>query len=324
MNETIKWMLEGPAWIRYNVLTNLLGKNRDDPQVKVAYREMLKDPNIISLLEDIKNWEQSVLKRHNDAKHPLHKLSFLADIGISSQEPAILSAIQIIRKHQSEEGPFQILSNYPTNFGGSGIDDWLWCLCDAPLILYSLIKFGQRKNESVLTAVSYLNALVRENGWPCAACKSLGKFHGPGKKTDPCPYATLLILKTNAALNDPAYNTNSELGTETLLELWDHSYEERPFLFRMGTNFRKLKVPFIWYDILHVVDVLSQYDHTHNDPRFLSMLDVIRTKASPEFQFTSESVWTKWKEWEFCQKREPSMWITFSILKIFDRVKIHQ
>ena len=313
-------MLEGPAWIRYNVLINLLDLKREDPQVISAYNDMLNDPRIISLLFDIQSWESTLLKRHNDASHPIHKLSFLADIGISPQEEAIKSIVKVILSHQSEEGPFQVLSNFPTRYGGSGKDEWLWCLCDAPLTIYILIKFGFRKNDAVLSAFNHLVLLIRENGWPCAVCKSLGKFRGPGKKSDPCPYANLLMLKTNAMLKDTAYKKEMNIGIKTILELWEHSREKRPYLFKMGTNFRKLKVPFIWYDILHTLDVLSQYKQTHNDPRFQSMLNTVRLKAGPDFRFTSESIWTKWKEWEFCQKREPSMWVTFLILRILKRV----
>lgn len=123
MEEPIQWMLHGPAWIRYNVLINLLDRKKESPQVISAYNDMLDDPKIISLLADVQNWEHALLKRHNDASHTIHKLSFLADIGISSQEPGIQSAIRKILKHRSEEGPFQVLSNYPTNFGGSGLDE---------------------------------------------------------------------------------------------------------------------------------------------------------------------------------------------------------
>jgi hypothetical protein len=320
MEELTQWMLDGPAWIRYNVLINLLDRKRESPQVISAYNDMLNDPKIVSLLADVQDWEHTLLKRHNDASHPIHKLSFLADIGIFSQEPGIQSAIKKILKHRSEEDPFQVFSNYPTNFGGSGLDEWLWYLCDAPLTIYILIKFGLCNNKSVLSALRYLGTLIRENGWPCAVCKTLGKFRGPGKKSDPCPYANLLMLKTNALINDPAYEENINIGVEIILGLWEHSREKRSYLFKMGTNFRKLKVPYIWYDILHVLNVLSQYKQAYSDPRFQSMLNVVRSKTGPDFRFTSESIWTKWKGWEFCQKREPSMWVTYSVLRTLKRV----
>ena len=281
---------------------------------------MLNDPKTISLLADVQNWEQTLSKRHNDASHPIHKFNFLADIGISSQEPGIQSAIKKILKHKSGEGPFQVFSNYPSNFGGNGLNEWLWCLCDAPLTIYILIKFGLGNNEIILSALRHLGTLIREDGWPCAVCKSLGKFRRPGKKSGPYPYANLQMLKTNALMKAPAYENITNIGIEIILGLWEHSREKRPYLFKMGTNFRKLKVPFIWYDILHVLDVLSQYKQTHSDPRFQSMLNVVRSKAGPDFRFTSESIWTKWKGWEFCQKREPSIWVTFSVLRTIKRV----
>jgi hypothetical protein len=320
MEETIRWLLTGPAWIRYNVLLNLMEMEKENPQILSAYNEMRKDPLIIGLLAEIVDWEKTILKRHNDASHPIHKLSFLADIGISHQEEAVQSVIKSIKDHQSLEGPFQVLSNYPTHFGGSGENEWTWCLCDAPTLLYILVKFGKTNDQTLVSAFNYLESLIKENGWPCAASKSLGNFRGPGKKDDPCPYANLIMLKTVSILNESGFSRSSQLGVETMLDLWENSREKRPYLFRMGTDFRKLKVPFIWYDILHVLNVLSAFKDIHNDPRFLSMLDIVKQKAGQEFRFKSESIWTKWKGWEFCQKKEPSMWVTYNVLLILKRI----
>ena len=320
MTDTIQWLLSGPAWIRYNTFIHLLDKKSNDPQTIIAYDEMMKLPMIRGLLSDVCNWEQVVLKRHNDASHPIHKLSFLADIGVSPQDVNIQSAIKGILKHRSDEGPFQVLSNYPTNFGGSGEDEWLWCLCDAPILLYILIKFGLGDDQKIISAHEHLESLIRDNGWPCSAAKALNQFRGPGKKGDPCPYANLIMLKTTTALNSKEISINSRIGFETILDLWENSREKRPYLFKMGTDFQKLKVPFVWYDILHVLNVLSYFKEIHLDPRFLSMLTVVLSKAGPGFKFSSESIWTKWKGWEFCQKKDPSMWVTFSVLRIQKRV----
>ena len=65
-------------------------------------------------------------------------------------------------------------------------------LVRCPVVIYSLTEFGLDKNNQVQKAVKYLVDLVRENGWPCAVSKEMGKFRGPGSKGDPCPYANLV------------------------------------------------------------------------------------------------------------------------------------
>ncbi|MFH1879423.1 MAG: hypothetical protein ABIK64_01355, partial [Bacillota bacterium] len=135
----------------------------------------------------------------------------------------------------------------------------------------------------------------------------------------PCPYATLLML---SALLQTENTNRAELhtGAECLLHLWECSRELYPFLFHMGTDFRKLKAPFIWYDILHVANVLSQMPWLRRDPRLLDMVNTIRSKADAGGRFTPESVWLAWKAWEFGQKKQPSPWLTFLALRIFRRV----
>jgi hypothetical protein len=50
-------------------------------------------------------------------------------------------------------------------------------------------------------------------------------------------------------------------------------------MFFMGTDFRKLKAPFVWYDILHVLDVLSSCSWLKGDPRLLNMANLVKSKA---------------------------------------------
>jgi hypothetical protein len=117
-------------------------------------------------------------------------LSFLADIGVKNNDPGVDNIIEEIFKHTSEQGPFQLPMNIPTHFGGSGKDEWAWALCDAPITVYCLAKMGLANDERVIKAKDYLTKLGRVNGYPCVGSPELGKFRGPGKKEDPCPYAT--------------------------------------------------------------------------------------------------------------------------------------
>ncbi|NMC11269.1 MAG: hypothetical protein GYA34_00120 [Chloroflexi bacterium] len=323
MQNDLVWLLEGDPWVEYNTRINLLCQPETDAEVKAARQAMINAPQIKQFVEDLQGWPWKVLNNHKNAGHPIHLLTFLADIGLLHSDPNVENIITPILTHQSDEGPFQILENIPTVFGGSGKDELAWMLCDAPLLCYALAKFGLSHESRVLAAVKYLANLVRENGWPCAASKNLRKFHGPGKKEDPCPFATLIMLKTLAVFPEQHSSSACFTGVECLLDLWQHSHQEHPYLFRMGTDFRKLKAPLVWFDIIHVLDVLSQFDFAHQDARFQEMLAIVKSKADDQGRYTPESIWTVWKGWDFGQKREPSRWLTYLILRIIRRVDHH-
>ncbi len=110
-------------------------------------------------------------------------------------------------------------------------------------------------------------------------------------------------------------------GAEALLTLWEQRRKRRPYLFAMGTDFAKLKVPHVWYDILHVTEVLSSFVWLRDDPRLAAMVEIVKAKAGDDGRFISESVWMAWKDWDFGQKREPSPWLTFSARRMLARAR---
>ena len=89
-------------------------------------------------------------------------------------------------------------------------------------------------------------------------------------------------------------------------------------MFFMGTDFRKLKAPTCWYDILSVATVLNKYEFVRDDPRFLEMLDHIKSKQDHDALFTPESVYQKMKGWDFGQKKVPSPYLTYLCYLLFD------
>ncbi|MBN1451292.1 MAG: hypothetical protein JW963_09775 [Anaerolineales bacterium] len=320
LTELTDWLLEGPPWVQYRTRIDLLGQAETDQEVIAARKAMLADPQVQALLKELAEWPGVPLKRHNDAGHPLHKLTFLADLGLQASDPALKPVIERILNHQSQEGAFQIIVNIPTHFGGSGEDEWQWMLCDAPSTLYALHKFGLGTDPCVQTASSHIGSLVRENGWPCAAASELGKFRGPGRVGDPCPYANLISLKALAQSSEWRDGETCKVGAETILSLWEQRKERKPYLFGMGTDFAKLKAPLIWYDILHVLDVLSQFPWLKTDSRLREMAGLVKAKADAFGRFMPESIWMAWKGWEFAQKKEPSRWITLIAQRAFQRL----
>ena len=106
MDGTMAWLLEGPPWVQYRTRLDLLGQPEDAALVKAARRAMIADPQIQGLLADLTAWPGPVLKRHNDATHPLHKLTFIADLGFRAGDPGVNQIVDRILDHRSPEGPF--------------------------------------------------------------------------------------------------------------------------------------------------------------------------------------------------------------------------
>jgi hypothetical protein len=320
LKSVIDWLLEGEAFVEYNTRLNLLEESENQSEVVVAKSRMIEDPKIQLLLQELQGWPGFVLNSHKSASQPFHKLSFIADIGLTKANPDVALIAEKIFQHQSDEGPFQLPTNVPKHFGGSGTDTWAWALCDAPVTIYSLAKFRYCSDPRVQRAVAYLAGLASDNGWHCTVSKELGSFRGPGKKEDPCPYATLVMLKMLSQFDDYKYSKAVHDGAECLLNLWQNSLTLHPYIFYMGTDFRKLKAPFIWYDLLHVLDVLSQFSWLKDDPRLLEMVGLVRSKADAEGKFTPESEWQAWRGWDFGQKKVPSRWLTFLVMRALKRI----
>lgn len=316
----LPWLLEGEPWVVYRTWLDLLGQPEDAPEVQSARQAMLQHALVQGLVADLTEWPEPRLNSHKSAHHSLHKLAFLADLGLCQDDPGMASVTASILEHQSAQGPFQVLMNISPTYGGSGQDELAWALCDAPLLAYSLVRLGLGSDPCVRCAIQHLVSLERENGWPCAVSPELGKWRGPGKKDDPCPYANLLMLQLLALLPEYQDSPAAHSGAETALTLWEQSLERHPYMFYMGTDFRKLKAPFIWYDILHLSDVLARFDWLRQDPRLREMADLILSKADGQGRYLPESVWVSWKDWDFGQKKTPSRWLTFLALRLSRRL----
>ncbi len=319
-NNNIEWLLEGDAWVVYRTRRELLDQPEAEPAVRAARKSMLADPKVQTLLVELENWPGTVLSSHRSASQSFHKLAFMADLGLSINDPAGKRIAKKVMEHQSKQGPFQLPMNIPQHFGGSGKDEWAWALCDAPIIVYALIKMGLGDHPKIQRAIQFLDGLVRNNGWPCTVSPELGKFRGPGRKDDPCPYATLVMLQVLAQIPELRAGQTAKTGVEALLSLWEQSKKQHPYMFFMGNDYRKLKAPLFWYDILHVMDVLSQFKWSRADKRFQQMLKIVSDKAQPDGSYVPESIWTAWKDWDFSQKKAPSRGLTLYIERIRQRV----
>lgn len=320
MEAPVEWLLEGEPFVRYRTMVDLMGEPENARAVVSARGSMLEDFRVVTLADELSRWPRVVIASHKSAGQPFHKLTFLADLGLTVSDDGVDAIVSAILQHTSDEGPFQLTVNISEAHGGSGAETWGWALCDAPLVVSALAKMGMAEEPAVRAAADYLVALVRGNGWPCVVSKEMGGWRGPGRKDDPCPFATLAMLKMLSQFEDLRDSEASHAGAEALLGLWADSRERHPYMFFMGTDFRKIKAPFVWYDLLHVLEVLTRFPWLTHDPRLIDMANTLSEKTDDEGRFTPESVWTAWKGWEFAQKREPSRWVTLLVWRILDRM----
>jgi hypothetical protein len=320
MDKVMDWLTSGPPWVEYRSRVELNGEGEISPAVYSARERMIDHPQVQGILDELASWPGAALKSHKSAGHLLHKLTFVADLGLRQTDSVLEKVIEQVLARQSAEGPFQIMMNINPRYGGRGEDEFVWMLCDAPLTLYALVKFGLQDDPRILAAAEHLTGLIRENGWPCAVSTELGSFRGPGRKDYPCPYANLVMLKVLAEFDEWRDSEATRCGVEAALTLWEERRERHPYLFYMGTDFSKLKAPLIWYDILHVTEVLTRFPWVRRDKRLLEMIEVIQARADADSRYTPESIWTAWKGWDFGQKKEPSPWLTFLVWRMLSRL----
>ena len=320
---TIEWLLASEEpWTRYRTRLDLLGQDQSSSDVQGEYEKMLSHPLIIQLFEHADTWPGPALKRHNDAKHPIYALSTLADFGVRADAPGMKVLVDKVLAHQSPDGPFEHVGNIPVHFGGTGEDTWHWMACDAPTLLYFLLSMTGPEDPRVKRALDCLSGIVDENGWRCKNDTRLRKFKGPGKREHPCPIANVYALKALSLVPDHDASPAAGYGVEMLLSHWEQRKQVKYFLFGMGTDFSKLKYPYIWYDILHVVDVISRYESARSDPRFREMAGVIFSQEDENGLYQAASMYRFWKEWSFADKKTPSPWLTFLVERIKKRLKI--
>ena len=332
----IQWLLDSDEpWTRYRTRVDLLDQSEEDAEVQASRAEMLAHPQVQTMAAEATTWGDRPLKRHNDAGHPIYKFSTLADFGVRASDAGVLDGLgeglEALRAHQSPEGAFQTVLNIAPRYGGTGEDTWTWLPCDAPTLLYSLLAMGAQDSpelgdsKALQRAVEHLVSTVDDNGWRCAGGQEVGKFRGPGRKADPCPMANVYALKALAQVPEwvegAAERTKAErLGAEMLLWHWEHQTERKIYLFGIGTDYRRLKYPFVWYNVLHVVDVLSRFPTVHSDPRFGEMVETIAAQADGDGRFTASSMYRTWKGWSFADKKQPSPWLTFLCCRVAKRV----
>jgi hypothetical protein len=105
VDDRIDWLrTSDEPWTRYRSFVDLRELLEESAEVEAARDEMLNHPQVQQLIEDASSWPGYALKRRNNATHPIHKLSTLADFGLKVTDEVLRKVVKAILSHQSPEG----------------------------------------------------------------------------------------------------------------------------------------------------------------------------------------------------------------------------
>ena len=86
-NDPRKYLIEsGESFSIYRTLIDLFDLPLDHPTVKKAHKNVLKDPLVINLLDNLSDWEKDLTKAHSKADYLPNQLWLLLDWGVKPED----------------------------------------------------------------------------------------------------------------------------------------------------------------------------------------------------------------------------------------------
>jgi len=300
-----EWLACESPWVRYRARQIFLGERAEEERTRV-----LAHPLVKQLVREAKGWPGNSVADHRSGKDLLNKLTLLAEFGVRRGDAGIDALAERVLAHVDERG--RVLNHVVMPRQTKAV--WLFDV-DGQDPLLTLVALGYGDDERVRTAVEELMRSAEPDGgwvWPDAPSPLPCRRHAGG-----CPYPTLKIVRLLAL--DPAWSRSAAArnGVELLLDLADR--REARYGFGFGPRFEKLKFPFVWFDILHVLEATSLHSRAWKDARFQRLLARVLAKADAAGRFTPESIYLEWKGQCFAQKNEPSPWLSLVVHRILAR-----
>jgi hypothetical protein len=300
-------------WVAYVALTDLTGEAPTSPAASAAYERLTADPLVAQLITSLDDWASAPLGKAYDPKDAIWQLSMLADFGLRRDDQRISAIADRLFARQAENGGF-----LHGGFDHTRTWDKRPYICVDHVQTYALARFGYADDPRLARAYEQIIAWQRaDGGWH----PNERNLPGGDRQDEPsCPFGTGNVLRALVAHPEHGAGPEARRAAEFLLECWRRRAEPyRPVGFGIGSTWDKLQYPFVQYQRLKTMDTLSQVPGIGRDPRFAAMLAELEAKRNADGTWTSEAVNRPYAEFDFGQRKSPSLWITLVALSIMSR-----
>jgi len=300
------------------------------PGAAVEHTLVLADPGTDALADRLGDWTAGAdLSGHASPAFAPNLLTLLADMGVAGgDDPRVERVLDAMADHPLPDGRFASFARVR----GSTTATWGALLCDTHAITEVLLRYGRGADQRVARALDVmiddLTDTPHGRAWPCRPDPASG-FRGPGRKGDVCPQVTLEALRAWSWV--PVDRRPPEVlgAARVALGVWRGRATAKPYMFGHGYQFKVVKWPTTWYDVMTALDALGRFPQLWSGPeadpadrRSLAelMACLVAYNVAADGRVTPQSCYRGFEDYSFGQKKVPSPFATARVRQVLHRL----
>jgi hypothetical protein len=318
--DTVSWLLQGDAPVRYFTLTGLLGAAPDDPEVVAARRAIMSEgavPRILAAQEADGHWEGR--DRFYTAKYrgTVWQLIILAELGADGADERVRAACEAILRDSQDPESGGFSTDRAKKTGGGLHSRVIPCLTGN--LTFSLVRLGLLDDPRVQRAIDSITTYQRfddsegeaPTGWPYQPLEMCWGRHT-------CHMGAVKALKALAEI--PAERRSPDVertladGVEFMLRHHVHrrshdlAHDSKP-------GWRRFGFPLMYQtDALEILDILTWLGY--RDERMGEALDLVASTGDAEGRWKLQQTFNDRFVVPIEEKGAPSRWVTLRALQV--------
>ncbi len=320
-----EWLLgrDNPS-VRYFTLTEILGRDGHDPEVKEARDEIMMAGAVPAILaKQSREGAWGDLKKFYTAKYKgtVWQLLILAEHGADGADERIRRACELILENSQdrESGGF---SMHSSKEGGGRHSEVIPCLTGN--MVWGITRLGHLDDPRVQRGIDWIVRYQRfddgegdpPTGWPYdRAVMCLGRHS--------CHMGVVKSLKALAEIPETKRTSSVRRKIEEGAEymLIHHVHKRSHDLTKVSKpGWRKFGFPLMYQtDVLEILGILTRLGYDDDD-RMSDAIDLLLSKQDDRGRWKLENTYNGRFQVDIEEKEKPSKWITLNAIKVLKRL----